>query len=161
MSQSTKFLIAIIAAGILIGAAVKTTTISAGIMPSNFALAQPFRLPFQTHVLIQAPLQQQPLAKGSSGVPKQITVQYVVNKVDISGAVFVASAADCSTGTILTGGGYFEHSSSTTDFKIVQDRPGVFPGPPPVAQWQVSGYSPSKTPEPRGASLELYAVCVS
>lgn len=146
-----------ILAGILIGAAVKTTIISAGIKPSNFALAQ-LVLPFQTHVLIQAPLKQQPLATTS---PKQITVQDVVNKVDIGGEVFVASAADCPTGTILTGGGYFEKSSSTTDFKIVEDNPGVIPGSRVASQWQVSGYSPSKTPEPQGTSLEIYAVCVS
>jgi hypothetical protein len=151
----------ILAAGILIGATAMTTIISAGIKPSFFALAQ-LLLPFQTHVLIQAPLRQQPLATTSPGVPKQITVQDVANKVDISGAGFVASAADCPTGTILTGGGYFEKSSTTTDFKIVEDKPGVTQGPPPVvSQWQVSGYSPSKTPEPEGTSLEIYAVCVS
>ena len=159
MSMSTKFVIVILA-GILIGAAVKTTIISAGIKPSNFALAQ-LVLPFQTHVLIQAPLKQQPLATTSPGLPKQITVQDVVNKVDIGGEVFVASAADCPTGTILTGGGYFEKSSSTTDFKIVEDNPGVTPGSRVASQWQVSGYSPSKTPEPQGTSLEIYAVCVS
>jgi len=160
MSLSTKFDTVILAAGILIGAAANTTIISAGIEPSNFALAQ-LVLPFQTHVLIQAPLKQQPLATTSPGVPKQITVQDVVNKVDIGGEVFVASAADCPTGTILTGGGYFEKSSSTTDFKIVEDNPAVTPGSRVVNQWQVSGYSPSKTPEPQGTSLEIYAVCVS
>jgi hypothetical protein len=159
MSLSTKFVIVILA-GILIGAAATTTIIGAGIKPPNFALAQ-LVLPFQTHVLIQAPLKQEPLAKTSPGLPKQITVQDVVNKVDIGGEVFVASAADCPTGTILTGGGYFEKSSSTTDFKIVEDNPGVTTGPRVASQWQVSGYSPSKTPEPQGTSLEIYAVCVS
>lgn len=159
MSLSTKFVIVILA-GILIGAAVKTTIISAGIKPSNFALAQ-LVLPFQTHVLIQAPLKQQPLATTSPGLPKQFTVQDVVNKVDISGEVFVASAADCPVGTILTGGGYFEKSGSTSDFKIVEDNPVVTNGSRVASQWQVSGYSPSKTPEPQGTSLEIYAVCVS
>jgi hypothetical protein len=159
MSLSTKFVIVILT-GILIGAAVKTTIISAGIKPSNFALAQ-LVLPFQTHVLIQAPLKQQPLPTTSPGLPKQITVQDVVNKVDIGGDVFAASAADCPTGTVLTGGGYFEKSSSTTDFKIVEDNPGVTRGSWVASEWQVSGYSPSKTPEPQGTSLEIYAVCVS
>jgi hypothetical protein len=158
MSLSTKFVIVILVAGILIGAAANCSR--PGVKPSNFVLAQ-LLLPFQTHVLIQGPLKQQPQATTSSGVPKQITVQYVVNKVDIGGEVFVASAADCPTGTILTGGGYFEKSSSTTDFKIVEDNPGVTPGSRVVSQWQVSGYSPSKTPEPQGTSLEIYAVCVS
>ncbi len=160
MSLSTKFVVVILAAGILTGAVAKTTIISAGIRPYNFALAQ-LLLPFETHVLIQAPLKHQTLATTSPGVPKQITVQYVVNKVDISGDVLVASAADCPTGTILTGGGYFEKGSSTTDFKIVEDSPGVTPAPRVLSQWQVSGYSPSKTPEPEGTSLEIYAVCVS
>jgi hypothetical protein len=160
--MSTKFVVVILA-GILIGAATSTaskTIISAGIRPSNFAVAQ-LLLPFQTHVLIQGPLKHQSLPTTSPGVPKQITVQYVVNKVDIGGDVFVASAADCPAGTFLTGGGYFEKGSSTTDFKIVEDSPGVTPGSRVVSQWQVSGYSPSKTPEPQGTSLAIYAVCVS
>jgi hypothetical protein len=160
MSLSTKLVTVILGAGILIGAAANNTIISGVIKPSNFALAQ-LVLPFQTHVLIQAPLKQQPLSTPSPSVPKKITVQDVVNKVDIGGEVFVASAADCPAGTILTGGGYFEKSSSTTDFKIVEDNPGVPPGSGVVSQWQVAGYSPSKTPEPQGTSLEIYAVCVS
>jgi hypothetical protein len=55
---STKFIIVILAAGILIGAATTTTVIGAGIKPSNFALAQ-LRFPFQTQPRVQAPLQQQ------------------------------------------------------------------------------------------------------
>ena len=148
----------ILAAGILIAA--NTTIMSAGIKSSHFAIAQ-LLLPFRTHVLIQAPLIQPTQARTSTNVSKQLTVQDVVNKIDIAGEVFVASAADCPTGTILTGGGYFEKSSSTTDFKIVEDKPGVTPGSRDVNQWQVSGYSPSKIPEPKGTSLEIYAVCVS
>jgi len=155
MPLSTKFGTVILAAGILIAA-----NTSAAIKSSHFALAQ-LLLPFRTHVLIQGALIQPPQATTSTNVSKQLTVQDVVNKIDIGGEVFVASAADCPTGTILTGGGYFEKSSSTTDFKIVEDKPGVTPGSRDVNQWQVSGYSPSKTPEPKGTSLEIYAVCVS
>jgi len=158
MPLSTKFVTVILAAGILIAA--NTTIMSAGIKSSDFALAQ-LLLPFRTHVLIQAPLKQPPQATTSTSVSKQLTVQDVINKIDIGGEVFVASAADCPTGTILTGGGYFEKSSSTTDFKIVEDKPGLTPGSRDVNQWQVSGYSPSKTPEPKGTYLEIYAVCVS
>lgn len=159
MSLSTRFVTVILAAGILIAA--NTTIMSAAIKSSHFAIAQ-LLLPFRTHVLIQAPLIQPTQATTSTNVSKQLTVQDVVNKIDIGGEVFVASAADCPTGTILTGGGYFEKSSSTTDFKIVEDKPGVTPGlSRDINQWQVSGYSPSKTPEPKGTSLEIYAVCVS
>ena len=158
MPLSTKFVTVILAAGILIAA--NTTIMSAGIKSSHFAIAQ-LLLPFRTHVLIQAPLIQPPQATTSTNVSKQLTVQDVVNKIDIGGEVFVASAADCPTGTILTGGGYFEKSSSMTDFKIIEDNPGVTPGSRVASEWQVSGYSPSKTPEPKGTSLEIYAVCVS
>jgi hypothetical protein len=108
----TRFVIAFLAIGILVGAATTATVMSVGLKPSNLAQAQ-IRLPTvstgPSGVVASADSASavSPNAAGGSG-PKVSLTTIRVHSPDttVQPGVSIAATATCPSGTVVTGGGF-------------------------------------------------------
>jgi len=98
----TKSIIAILAVGILVGAATTATIISAGLKPFNLALAQ-LRVPFLAQPRVQAPLQQQPFL-AQPGVQAPLQQQPLTTTTSSSSGSFGPNCMGCITTQNLANG---------------------------------------------------------
>ena len=115
MSNSIKFVIAILAVGILIGAA--TTT--------NLALAQ-----------LQSPLQQRPLPPATSVNKVSIVTTSVQSQpVNIGPGNTGTAHVECPSGTVVTGGGYNSNIGTVVFGSLMNSING----------WVVNAFNPSST----------------
>jgi len=97
----TKSIIAILAVGILVGAATSATIIIAGLKPFNLALAQ-LRVPFLAQPRVQAPLQQPFLAQ--PGVQAPLQQQPLATTTSSGSGSFGPNCVGCITTQNLANG---------------------------------------------------------
>jgi hypothetical protein len=122
LELSTKFVIVILAIGVLVGVATTATVISTGVKPSNLAQAQ-LQFPFQTQPQVQARVQQLPQqqlqptgpatalvttsANGGSGPKVSLTTSRVASpETTVQPGTSIAASATCPSGSVVTGGGF-------------------------------------------------------
>lgn len=157
----TRFVIAILAIGVLVGAATTTTVINGGLKPSNLAQAQ---IPVQQAVAPAAVssaappssagppfgpncvgcISTQNLANGAVTTPKiapgaaSLTTQIVQSQLVtvFPGDVVTQTSVACPSGSILTGGGYRSGASPGTGIVFI-NGPVNEDGVPTPGQWNV------------------------
>ena len=130
-SVSTKFVIAFLAIGILVGAATTATVISAGLKPSNLALAQ----------------------------LRSRTVFFTSHFVTILPRQISTLNAFCPTGSTITGGG-FETTGAHTVVNVLQSSPeGISLGWRVVVQNTV--LNPNGGTVSSNIVARAYAVCTT
>jgi hypothetical protein len=176
----TRFVIAILAIGILFGATTTATIVSAGPKPFNLALAQ-LRAPFLAQQpQVQAPLQQplaatsqgsfgpncvgcittQNLANGAITTPKiapgavSIATSVSASEVAISPGSDGTAFARCPGGSVITGGGFdlgpFLHGRTTG--QVFRSVPNLG-----VNEWVVVAINPTSAP----IHVTAFADCAS
>jgi hypothetical protein len=156
----TKFIIAILAVGILIGAATTTTIMSAGLKPFSLASAQlrfPFqfqpRIPLQQQPQFQAPLQQQsPVPTTSANKVSISTTEVPGGATNVGAGGFTGgSLALCPTGSVVTGGGHSMLRSGVWVLSSQEPTTGSTNG------WSVVVQNNSTTP----VDFQAFAVCAT